>query len=233
MDSVTSDVIEISNLLKRERFYRDTAQWDLCRAAFHPESSKTYINVAWSVLPTSYLLIFELTHFILRYEGDVDEFLRRSTNMHQGKVNIIHASFDPVDIHVRFHRAISEAFCTITSSITINGIDYELASYMRLATRLEKPSGSDQWRMLSLEAIYVRDRLVSAFPGAAPTSPLLMTDEVQTYPKSYRHLAFVMQARGLSPRPGLPHEDDQESVRAILSRNRSFLNAAEEVVVKD
>lgn len=43
----TADVMAIANLLKRERFYRDTAQWDLCRATFHPDAAATYINVAW------------------------------------------------------------------------------------------------------------------------------------------------------------------------------------------
>ncbi|GFF26148.1 hypothetical protein IFM61606_09657 [Aspergillus udagawae] len=53
-----------------------------------------------------------------------------------------------------------------------------------------------QWRMLSLEAIYVRDRLVSAFPdlGDAGPAPLSLADlhEVEWYPLSYRHLALVM-----------------------------------------
>lgn len=46
MDTAKS---EIANLLKLERYYRDTAQWDLCRAAFHPSAASTYINVAWFV----------------------------------------------------------------------------------------------------------------------------------------------------------------------------------------
>ena len=53
MATMTEDTSEIANLLKRERFYRDTAQWDLCRAAFHPNTLLTYINVAWSVLSVS------------------------------------------------------------------------------------------------------------------------------------------------------------------------------------
>ena len=50
MATVPADIATIANLLKRERFHRDTAQWDLCRAAFHPNASMTYINVAWFVL---------------------------------------------------------------------------------------------------------------------------------------------------------------------------------------
>lgn len=176
---------------------------------------------------------------VVRYEGDVEEFLRRSANVHKGKVNIIHSSFDPVDIHVRDHRAISEAFCLVTSSLTFQDVDYELASYMRLATRLEKleslqsDSDASKWHILSLEAIYVRDRIITAFPGspgAALSSdlPLMMTEKVQNYPKSYRHLALVMLNRGLKPRTDLPHEDDQESIRRVLQRNRTYLDGTEE-----
>lgn len=156
----------------------------------------------------------------------MENFLQQSAKMHQGKVNIIHSSFDPVSIHVRGPRATSEAFCLITSSLTLDGVDYELASYMRLLTRLEKLS-SGQWRMLSLESIYVRDRLVPAIPGSG-TSMLATSEEVQTFPKAYRCLALVMRFRGLKPRPDLPHEDDQKGVRLLLDRNRAFLEGAEE-----
>lgn len=171
--------------------------------------------------------------FATRYEGDVEEFLSRSAKVHQGKVNIIHSSFDPVEIRVSGSRATSEAFCLITSSLTLGGVDYELASHMRLASRLEKSSETGQWRMLSLESIYVRDRLVTAFPASNAASPLTMSDDVLAYPKSYRHLALVMLNRGLKPRPDLPHEDDQEGVRRVLDRNRAFLDGAEEEITKD
>ncbi|GIC93047.1 uncharacterized protein Aud_009526 [Aspergillus udagawae] len=223
MAVVTPDIIEIANLLKRERYYRDTGQWCLCRAAFHPDPSRTHINVAW-------------------YAGQVEEFVHQSAKIHQGKVNIIHSSFDPVDIRVKGRRATSEAFCMITSSISLHGVDYELSSYIRLASRLEKypgeadknsnaGPGSDQWRMLSLEAIYVRDRLVRAFPDLGGDAPapcsLAEQAEVEGYPRSYRNMALVMLKRGLSPRPDLPNEDDQESVRRVLRRNQEFLDGAE------
>lgn len=165
-----------------------------------------------------------------RYEGDVENFLHQSAVVYktQGKVNIIHTSFDPVDIRVHGNRAISEAFCLVTSSVTLGGVDYELGSYMRLATRLERESDAGQWRILSLEAIYVRDRLVSVFPGLFADSTLPKIEEVQQYPKSYRNMALVMRSRGLNPRPGLPHEDDQQSVRQVLDRNRAFLIGAKE-----
>ncbi|KAM0796382.1 hypothetical protein BDR22DRAFT_867272 [Usnea florida] len=208
MAAPTSDVLAITSLLKRERFYRDTAQWDLCRASFHPDAAETYINVAW-------------------YEGNVEEFLRQSAQTNKGKINVIHSSFDPVDIHVRGNLAISQAFCLITSSITLDGVDYELASYMRLFTRLQKLSDLNEWRLLSLESSYVRDRLVTASPGADKGVQLFKINEAQAYPKSYRHLALVMLNRGLKPRPDLPDEDQPESIRRIVDRNRAFLQTAE------
>lgn len=94
-------------------------------------------------------------------EGNVEDFLRQSAQMHKGKINIIHSSFDPVDIRVHGNHAMSEAFCLVTSSLTLDAIDYELASHMRLFTRLQKLSDPSEWRLLSLESSYVRDRLVS------------------------------------------------------------------------
>lgn len=231
MTTPTPDVMAIASLLKRERFYRDTAQWDLCRATFHPDAAVTYINVAWLVSFRTRCHPFldpqadRNSDSSSRYEGNVEDFLRQSAQMHKGKVNIIHSSFDPVDIHVRGDRAISEAFCLVTSSITLGGIDYELASYMRLFTRLQKLSEPSEWRLLSLESSYVRDRLVTAFPSSDASLPLVITNEAQAYPKSYRRLALVMLNRGLKPRPDLPHEDSPESVRRISECNRAFLDS--------
>lgn len=158
----------------------------------------------------------------------MEDFLGQSAQMHKGKVNIIHSSFDPVDIQVRGNRAVSEAFCLVTSSITMDGVDYELGSHMRLFTRLQKLSDLNEWRLLSLESSYVRDRLVSTFPSSLDGKvQMVMTNEVQAYPKSYRHLALVMLNRGLKPRPDLPHEDHPESVKLISDRNLAFLHFPE------
>lgn len=110
----------------------------------------------------------------------------------------------------------------------LNGVDYELASHMRLFNRLEKVSDPhNEWRILSLEASYVRDRLVTAFPSSNEgASSLVMTDEARGYPKGYRHLAMAMLAISLKPRTDLPHEDDPESWRGILDRNWAFLEGS-------
>ena len=115
----------------------------------------------------------------------------------------------------------------VTSSVTLNAVDYELGSRMRLFTRLQKISDIDEWRLLSVESSYVRDRLVAVVPGSNASSPFIMPEEAQSYPKSYRSLAMVMMSRGLKPRPTLPHEDDPQSVRQIQERNVNFLDGVD------
>jgi hypothetical protein len=41
------DEFKIKSLLVRERYYRDTAQWESLRNAYHPDASKTRINISW------------------------------------------------------------------------------------------------------------------------------------------------------------------------------------------
>ncbi|KAG5920401.1 hypothetical protein E4U61_007924 [Claviceps capensis] len=199
-----NDIARIAHLLKSERFYRDTARWQLCRLSFHPDESKTYINVSW-------------------YQGQADDFLKQSSKMHKDRVNVIHSSFDPVGICVQGDRATSEAFCTVTSEITIDGVGYELASHMRLLNRLEK-SEEGRWHILSMEAIYIRDRLMSTLPGAPVTLRPDLVKQSEEYPGGYRRLALVMLHRGLNPRQDLSHEQDQPRVRRLLEANRNFLN---------
>ena len=105
---------------------------------------------------------------------------------------------------------------------------------MRLFTRLQKLSSDfdkNEWRLLSLESSYVRDRIVAAFPGveddAGGGRRRVMSDEAKAYPRSYRCLALVMLKRGLKPRRDLPHEDDSESIERIVNRNRAFLHGGE------
>lgn len=155
----------------------------------------------------------------------MDNFLLQSKKSQQGKVNILHSSFDPIHIQVNGERAISDAFCVITSLLPVDGIDYELASYIRLVSRLGRLNTGD-WRIISLEAVYVRDRLVMAFPVASPSKPLILSEEVLAYPQSYRNLAFVMLHRGLKPRTGLPHEGDSDSVKGVLDSHKEWLENA-------
>ena len=51
-----ADLVEITALLKRERYYRDSCQWTKLRQCYHPDSSKTHIAVSVYVYFTPYTL---------------------------------------------------------------------------------------------------------------------------------------------------------------------------------
>jgi hypothetical protein len=38
---------EIKSLLVRERYYRDTNQWEKLRSSYHPDASRTHIDITW------------------------------------------------------------------------------------------------------------------------------------------------------------------------------------------
>jgi hypothetical protein len=40
---------EIKSLVVRERYYRDTCQWEKLRNSYHPDPAKTHIEITWSV----------------------------------------------------------------------------------------------------------------------------------------------------------------------------------------
>ena len=39
--------LEIKSLLCRERYYRDTAQWQKLRDCYHPDAGKTRVEISW------------------------------------------------------------------------------------------------------------------------------------------------------------------------------------------
>ena len=39
--------LEIKSLLCRERYYRDTAQWQKLRDCYHPDAGRTRVEISW------------------------------------------------------------------------------------------------------------------------------------------------------------------------------------------
>lgn len=83
--------------------------------------------------------------------------------------------------------------------------------------------------MLNLEAIYICDSLVTTLPRSE-SGTFHLSEDVMAYPTAYRCLAAVLQHKGFNPRRDLPHEGDQEGVRQLLGRNRTFLEDSDGVL---
>lgn len=48
--------MEIKSLLVRERYYRDTCQWENLRQCYHADPTKTLIDISWYVLKLLHIL---------------------------------------------------------------------------------------------------------------------------------------------------------------------------------
>ncbi|KAH8815449.1 hypothetical protein F5884DRAFT_178646 [Xylogone sp. PMI_703] len=197
------DKLEIKDLLVRERHYRDSCQWQKLRNAYHPDASKTSINITW-------------------FSGDADGFVSGSEKMSSGGVSAIHA-MQPIDVEINGSRAFSESAGSITIRFVQGSVEYDCTALCRFLSRLEKVEG--EWKLLTLECIYIRDNIVPTTPQKGGGSDFVMTGSAVTR-KSYRCLGWLLTSQGFPVGNGMPGVDDPETVKAVMGKHRKWLEAA-------
>ena len=111
----------------------------------------------------------------------------------------------------------------IASCYEHDGIAYDLSAWVRGVSRLERVPGAEglEWKLLTLEPIYIRDNIVPVAPLTRPCT--LDFSSVEHARPSYRYLTWLISLRGGKIRNDLPGEDDEESVRDIMERNQKWL----------
>lgn len=93
------DEQQVKSLLTRERYYRDTAQWQNLRDAYHPDASRTWIKITWcALLSDGHIEYLLMAGYGSRYEGDIDGFVSGSQEMAQGGSSSFH-TISPVEVH--------------------------------------------------------------------------------------------------------------------------------------
>lgn len=139
------------------------------------------------------------------------------------KIDTIH-SISPVEIDIRSGRALSVSFCTMTSRFEYRGIEYDKVSTVRLISRLEDVHASQgpEWKLLTLECIYIRDRIVPIQPQPPDTIPSF--EEAKKFKKACRYSARLLSTIGIESRKDLPNEEDRESVAEVFTRNHAWIN---------
>lgn len=187
---------EIKSTLTRERYYRDSAQWVKLRESYHPDAGRTLIKVSW-------------------FEGNADEFVAASKKMAAAGTVASHL-YLPMEVHFSNDRsrAVSEATGNVTIRFPFEEHMYELVSYTRFISKLEKVG--DDWKILTLEPIYDRDTIVPV----TPVAPTLTNGPMPTFTKgtreSYRCLAWVLDLRGYKVDMELAGTDRPETVEKLM-----------------
>ncbi|WP_329252718.1 nuclear transport factor 2 family protein [Actinoallomurus sp. NBC_01490] len=161
------DVIEIMQVIIQERQARDRGWWEELPRFYHPEAQ---IQTSW-------------------FSGPVSEYIERSVSM--AVTDPAYHRLGQAAIRVNGHRAVAEVPMTIEFRGQMAGVEADLTVYIRLLHRVERREG--QWRLLASTAIFERDTMAPAVPGA----PLrLEADALTGFRPSYRLLSLWLTEHG-------------------------------------
>ncbi len=194
---MTHDVVQIQQLILRERQGRDRGWWERMRAAYAADAT---VTVSW-------------------FEGSASEFIARSEQMAANGDRAVHRLAPPV-VDIVGDRAVAEVPAGIELRVEIGGAEVDLASYTRLLYRAVR---ADTWQLCSLAAVYERDTMVPVIPGTVPT---IDQARLAWFRPTYRWLAYHLSEKGYAVSPDLPADDRPDTVQAIYACTFDWLRAA-------
>ena len=182
-----ANIVAVTQLVLTERESRDLGRWERMRECFHPDSR---VRVSW-------------------LSGTGDEFVAGSIDMARRNVLAKHR-LGPVLVRVRGDRAVASLSAIIDIPAKLFGVEVQLSSHARFLYRAERRA--DTWRIISFDAVYVRDELTTAIPGLAlPIKP----DDLAAFRPTYRMLSYLLKTQGYEVNSDLPGEDRPEAVAEL------------------
>lgn len=162
------DKLEICELVRLERFYRDRGLWDELAECYAEDSR---IKTTW-------------------FEGNGAQFAAASREMAERGRHSIHP-ITPVQVRVNGDRALVESTAEILNRSTIDGIEIDMTMHCRFFSRVVRTAAG--WRLASFDGIYHRDSIAPVNPAdALPVD----WEQLQTLRPSYRIWAWSIRQRG-------------------------------------
>ena len=137
--------------------------------------------------------------------------------------NAIH-NITPVEVTINGSKAFSVSVGNITNRFSRNSSEYELVSNCRFLSRVERVDGQagQIWKMLSMEVIYINDRISPVFPVLDSSN--ISFEGMGNFPRSsYKFLAYCLAEKGYQVKCDLPGVDDETLVAEVLNRNLFWL----------
>jgi len=189
------DAFVATQVVLRERQCRDRGWWEQMDQTFWPDST---VRLSW-------------------YDGNGPGFVLGSKAMKQRGQHTLHHVFAP-SVQVRGAKAHVEVSAAILAPASIDGTAGTLTAHSRLNYRLERRN--DEWRILSLDAIYEQTTLVPSVPGETITIP---AEELARYRASYAILAWQLERDGHSMSADLLGDDRPEALDAFYAQMRDWL----------
>jgi hypothetical protein len=182
-------VTAITQLVLIERESRDTGNWAQMRECFHPDSK---VRLSW-------------------FSGSGEDFVRGSIDMAARNLLAKHR-LGPVVVRVAGTRAVASMSAIIDIPTTLSGVEVQLSSHARFVYRAEQRN--DRWRIISFDAIYIRDELTAAIPG---TQVPVTARDVEPFRPTYRMLSYVLSKQGYAVNADLPGDDRPAEAKRFVS----------------
>jgi SnoaL-like domain len=189
--------LAIREVVERWAVWRDAGDWDRFATLWHADG---YMTATW-------------------FQGSFGDFIAVSRQGFDAGVQILHFLGGNA-IDVQGNRAISQTKMTISQRGFVHGVEVDVVCTGRFYDFFECRDG--RWAIVRRQPIYERDRLDAVDPAAGVS---LDPEKLNSYPRGYRHLAYLQAELGFTVRKGLPGLDD-DPCRRLGEEGRAWLNGS-------
>lgn len=133
-------------------------------------------------------------------------------------------TIQPVDIHINGNKSLSISTGSVSIRVTLDEVEYDMVSWVIFVSRLSQveESGGLEWRLMTLEAIYDRDSIVTTKPTNGPMAVIEPSPAARA---SYKYLDWVLSRRGYSISKDLPGTDVKESMESLMDKSYMWLRS--------
>ena len=170
------DKARIRELIERWVVWRDMGDWDRLRTIWHEDGT---MAASWR-------------------QGTADEFIQANREGWSKGLDILH-QLGASDITVRANRAVSMTKMVISQRAELHGVLCDVSCQSRHVDFWE--ARNSKRGLVRRETIFDRDRIDVVVPGQ---SLQLDNSVLDSYPKNYRHLAYLQQSIGYAVRRDMP-----------------------------
>jgi hypothetical protein len=195
--ALTLDKLQIFELVRLERLWRDLGEWDKLAEAYTDDA---IIRTSW-------------------FHGNARAFAAGSKGMADRGRHSKHPIW-PVYARVNGDRALVESRSEIQNRSEIDGVGVDTTQYVRFCSRVRRtPAG---WRLVTFEGIYEKGMIAPVNP--ADSVPVDWAEVAAATPRtSYQLHAWAISRRGYSVPDDLLGDDRPQQVRDFYAAENKWL----------
>jgi hypothetical protein len=193
-----TDRLEIAELIRLERYWRDTAQWDRLAASYTEDSR---VRTTW-------------------FDGSGAEFAEASREMAEQRGRQSRHLITPTYVRVASDRALVDSYGEIHNRAAVEGVECDMLMYCRFFSRVRRTP--DGWRLQSFDGIYAKDQIAPVDPSA--DLPFEWS-ELERFRPSYRVWAYTLSLKGYEIGNEELGEDRPEQLATFLAEAETWLQS--------